>query len=335
LDGNRSSLFFEMLRVTVDSGAHTLIGENVPNLLSIGGGSDFQRVLKTLQDAGFPHIAWRVLNARAFGLPQERRRLFIVASRHQKHANALHAKLPDFPKSRARKQPAAFYWTGGKRSICFSVGFSPALKIGSTDNNGRAPVAVFDGVKIRKLNAREFLRLQGFDELPTHGLSDSTILRMAGNAVPPPMGHFVVSSVLTGARAEGIRSGFGIVTQSGCIETDMHWSIDHKPPKLATNLADFLDADQNGGLLSPQAAAGLIVRSARSGKPMPAELYDALYALTRDRTAKLRPSRANSFLALDELLPNLEKYRATLPTTAGYDFMKDDYEDPEEVFTGR
>jgi DNA (cytosine-5)-methyltransferase 1 len=148
LDAKRSGLFFEMLRVSAESGAHTLIGENVPNLITINGGADFNRVLEALTNSGFLYITWRVLNARSFGLPQERRRLFIVASRHRKHADALHSKIPDFPRARKRKQPAAFYWTGGKRSICYSVGCSPALKIGAADNKGRAPVAVFDGVKL-------------------------------------------------------------------------------------------------------------------------------------------------------------------------------------------
>lgn len=331
LGAKRSGLFYEMLRVSVESGAHTLIGENVPNLLTINGGSDFNRVLDSLRDAGFKHITWRVLNARAFGLPQERRRLFIVASRYQKHAEALHAPLPKFPLCKTRKQPAAFYWTGGKRSICYSVGCSPALKIGSTDNKGRAPVAVFDGIQVRKLTAVEFLRLQGFRELPTLGLPDSTILRMAGNAVPPPMGHFVVSSVFAGAKATGVRSGFGIVSQSGLLEDGMQWVIDHQPTKLAANLGDFLDRDSGAGLLSAQAAAGLIVRSVRSGHPMPAELFDALYALTKDRTAKLRPSRANSFLALDAMDAEVASYRQTLPAAAAYQPDRDEYEDPEEV----
>jgi site-specific DNA-cytosine methylase len=330
LDGTRSGLFFEMLRVGAESGAHTLIGENVPNLLTIAGGADFDRLLDALQKAGFPHIAWRVLNARAFGLPQERRRLFIVASRHQKHAEALHAKLPDFPRTRHRKQCAAFYWTGGKRSICYSVGCSPALKIGATDNKGRAPVAVFDRGKVRKLSATEFLRLQGFNSLPTLDLSDSTLLRMAGNAVPPPMGHFVVSSVFAGAKAAGVRSAFGLVAQSGLVDGGMSWVVDHPATKLASNLADYLDPTPNAGLLSSQAAAGLIVRSVRSGHPMPIELFDSLFALTKDRTAKLRPSRANSFLALDEMVSELATYRQSLPAAADYCPSNDEYDESEE-----
>ena len=67
--GEKSGLFFEMLRAAIAAGAHTLIGENVPNLLSINNGNDFQLVLDTLTEAGYSHISWRILNARQFGLP--------------------------------------------------------------------------------------------------------------------------------------------------------------------------------------------------------------------------------------------------------------------------
>ena len=64
----RSGLFFDMLRTAIAADAYTLIGENVPNLLTINNGNDFQVVLETLSEAGYPYICWRILNARQFGL---------------------------------------------------------------------------------------------------------------------------------------------------------------------------------------------------------------------------------------------------------------------------
>jgi site-specific DNA-cytosine methylase len=46
---SRSGLFFEMLRVARHSGARTLVGENVPNLLTIHQGKDFRKL--TLEEA--------------------------------------------------------------------------------------------------------------------------------------------------------------------------------------------------------------------------------------------------------------------------------------------
>ncbi len=325
ITARRSGLFFEMLRVAKASRAHTLVGENVPNLLTINRGRDFQIVLDALVAEGYRFVAWRVLNARAFGLPQERRRLFVVASTHRERAEALHAAIPALPPTRASAVTSGFYWTGGKRSICFSTGYVPALKIGAADNKGRAPVAVLHGDRVRKLSPKEFLDLQGFRELPTAGLSPSEILRMAGNAVPVPMGRFVLSSVASAAPMTGVRTAFGLIASSGTLDGGLSWVIDHKPTPLATNLVEFLTADADDSL-SAQAAAGLIVRSVRSGHPMPRELFDVLSRLAEDRSGKLKASRSNSFEALDQLKEQVTAYQRGLPTISEY---RDDPEDDD------
>lgn len=83
LAGERSGLFFEFARVAdavLGDGGWVLI-ENVPGLLSSNGGRDFAVVLATLADLGFHDLAWRVLDSRYLGVPQRRRRLFILARR--------------------------------------------------------------------------------------------------------------------------------------------------------------------------------------------------------------------------------------------------------------
>jgi hypothetical protein len=312
-----------MLRVAKGSGAHTLVGENVPNLLTINRGRDFQIVLDALVGEGYRFVAWRVLNARAFGLPQERRRLFVVASTDRKPAEALHAAIPPLPTSRPSSEASGFYWTGGKRSICFSNGYVPTLKIGATDNKGRAPVAVLQGDSVRKLSPAEFLALQGFRDLPTEGLSPSTILRMAGNAVPVPMGRFVLSSVANASPMTGVRTAFGLVAPSGLLDDGLTWVIDHKATPLATNLVEFLSEQENDSL-SSQAAAGLIVRSVRSGHPMPQELFVVLARLAQDRSGKLKASRGNSFEALDQMQEQVIAYQRALQTISEYQDAPED-----------
>jgi len=56
-----------------------VVGENVPGLLSSGGGRDFGAIAESLVELGY-RVAWRVLDLRYFGVPQRRRRVFIVAS---------------------------------------------------------------------------------------------------------------------------------------------------------------------------------------------------------------------------------------------------------------
>ena len=323
IHADRSGLFFEMLRAAKAAQAHTVVGENVPNLLTINEGKDFWHVLRALEESGYPHIGWRVLNARQFGLPQQRRRLFIVASTHPERAHAIHAAVPRNV-TRRSADAFGFYWTGGKRSICFSRGFVPALKIGATDNKGRSPVAVLVDDQLRKLGPDECLRLQGFEDLNrgVPQLPASTLLRMAGNAVPKPMGHFVIKAIADGLPSDGVRNGFGAISDAGLYEDRLVWSISHAQPLLAENLRDFLN--DSGEPLSSQAAAGLLVRSIRAEQPMPLELFERLSQLAATRNGKLWPSRGNSFEALDNLTDVVSSYRSNLRPIAEYQPVDED-----------
>lgn len=77
LAGKRSGLFWEICRILDETGSETVILENVPGLLSSNGGRDMAVVIEALVERGY-RLAWRVLDAQYFGVPQRRRRIFIV-----------------------------------------------------------------------------------------------------------------------------------------------------------------------------------------------------------------------------------------------------------------
>lgn len=77
LVGERSGLWFEFHRVLTELKPKWVVIENVPGLLSSNGGRDFATVLRGLVNIGY-RVVWRVLDAQYFGVPQRRRRLFIV-----------------------------------------------------------------------------------------------------------------------------------------------------------------------------------------------------------------------------------------------------------------
>jgi DNA (cytosine-5)-methyltransferase 1 len=80
LAGERSGLFWEIRRLVEETQTEWFILENVPGLLSSNGGKDFGIVLREMANLGYS-IGWRVLDAQYFGVPQRRRRVFIVGSR--------------------------------------------------------------------------------------------------------------------------------------------------------------------------------------------------------------------------------------------------------------
>jgi len=77
LRGERSGLFWEVIRLLKEIQPPWVVLENVVGLLSCNDGEDFQAVLEALADCGYLGC-WRTLNAQYFGVPTARRRVFVV-----------------------------------------------------------------------------------------------------------------------------------------------------------------------------------------------------------------------------------------------------------------
>ena len=76
----RSGLFFEALRIIEVTKPKIAIAENVKNLVSKKFNAQFQIVLASLEAAGYNNY-YQVLNAKDYGVPQNRQRVFIVSIR--------------------------------------------------------------------------------------------------------------------------------------------------------------------------------------------------------------------------------------------------------------
>ena len=107
LDGSRSSLFYEAVRIVKEMRCKTngrypryIVWENVPGAFSSNKGADFQSVLEEIcsakgykidpaRPAKWPaageivaddfSLAWRVFDAQYWGVPQRRKRIYLVA----------------------------------------------------------------------------------------------------------------------------------------------------------------------------------------------------------------------------------------------------------------
>lgn len=79
-ESTRSGLFFEALRIIKELRPRYAIAENVKALTSTKFKNEFATVLSSLEEAGYNNY-WRVLNAKDYGIPQNRERVFIVSIR--------------------------------------------------------------------------------------------------------------------------------------------------------------------------------------------------------------------------------------------------------------
>ena len=73
----RGTLFFEIAQLTAAKRPAYLLLENVPGLLNHDGGRTFAAILHTLDGLGYG-LEWQVLNSKDFGVPQSRRRVYLI-----------------------------------------------------------------------------------------------------------------------------------------------------------------------------------------------------------------------------------------------------------------
>ena len=73
----RGTIFFEIARIIAEKRPSFILLENVPGLLSHDGGRTLTTIFSSLVEMGY-NLEWMVLNSKYFGVPQQRRRLYIV-----------------------------------------------------------------------------------------------------------------------------------------------------------------------------------------------------------------------------------------------------------------
>ncbi len=76
-DDPRGTLFFEIARLTEAKRPAYLLLENVPGLLNHDGGRTFAAILHAPDGLGYG-LEWQVLNSKDFGVPQSRRRVYLI-----------------------------------------------------------------------------------------------------------------------------------------------------------------------------------------------------------------------------------------------------------------
>ncbi len=202
----RGELARAFVRLASCLSARWLLWENGPEALSANGGRDFGALLRLLGECGFG-FAYRVLDARYFGVAQRRRRVFLVGhtgGSWQRAAAVL------FERACMRGDPAPRYAEGpspaGGPTLCSGVG---SLAPGRQEERGTFTTAltahpggrydldsenfVIDGGRLRRLTPVECERLQGFPDGYTAipGFTDGARYRAIGNSMAVPVMRWI------------------------------------------------------------------------------------------------------------------------------------------------
>lgn len=206
LSGKRSGLFYEAIRIieemrdaTGNVSPRWAIWENVAGALDSNGGADFGEVLDSLAQSGALVIEWKLLDTKYFGIPQTRRRVFVVARYNSDSSESSSSQVFPIFKSGSRDikkgTDVLFYRSHGKFDQ-FSVGYSPPCKTITSI------CITSETLKPRSLTPLECERLQGYPDDHTRwgakGVeqSDTRRYRQIGNGVTTPVAKWVGQQVL-------------------------------------------------------------------------------------------------------------------------------------------
>jgi DNA (cytosine-5)-methyltransferase 1 len=211
--GTQSRLVGEVFKRLGDRkrGPRWLVLENVPFMLQLQRGKAMRYVVDELEDLGFTW-AYRVVDARAFGVPQRRHRVVLVASRNEDPRLVLFGpNAPERVPVFSRDRLCGFYWTEGLRGLGWAVDAVPTLKGGSTIGIP-SPPAIWDPIdgSISTPDIRDAERLQGFEQDWTACATEERGVRvghrwkLVGNAVSVPMATWLGQRL---ARADGEAAG--------------------------------------------------------------------------------------------------------------------------------
>jgi DNA (cytosine-5)-methyltransferase 1 len=195
--GAKSALVGEVFRLAEKHKVPWILLENVPFMLQLNRGEAMNVITTTLESLGYSW-AYRVVDTRAFGLPQRRRRVYLVAALRGDPRTILFA---DEAGEREMRELSAsglargFYWTEGNRGLGWAIDAIPTLKGGSAVGIPSAPAMLLSSGEIATPEIRDAERLQGFPAdwtKPAEAVAKRGIRwRLVGNAVSVPAAVWV------------------------------------------------------------------------------------------------------------------------------------------------
>lgn len=226
-DDSRGTLFFEIARITSYHKPKVIFLENVANLERHSDGETIQRMVAIIQDMGYS-VFYSTLNASDYGIPQSRKRVYIIGFRNDLEVKKFIFPKPtyedvaledvllsneetkdyliirddivlrDFVVEKRQLKPIRIGTInkGGQGDRIYSPkGHAITLSAVGGGAGAKTGAYLVNG-KVRKLSPKECRAVQGFPEDFIIPVSDAQAWKQFGNSVAVPVIKKIINKIL-------------------------------------------------------------------------------------------------------------------------------------------
>ena len=240
----RGTLFFEIARIAEVKRPKYLLLENVPGLLNHDSGRTFATILSTLDELGYD-VTWQVLNSKDYGVPQARRRVYIVGYNREKCTG----KVLSFTQTSGETTLQLKGGSQGKR-LYSSDGVGITLTSEAGGFGGKTGIYLIEdfGLRIKVKTKKGFQIAQPGDTIDT---AYATINSRRGR-----VGYEIAHTLTTSA-------------------TQAYYFVDMNPDPKLTEIARCITARQNAGIGRRQAErSGVFIEEIDENAPFAVLIVD-------------------------------------------------------------
>jgi len=286
ITGPKSSLVDQVFRLIDGQQVRWVLFENVYFMLHLNRGKAMEYMIGRLEQKGM-RWAYRVLNTQWFGLPQRRRRVFLIASTDEDPRDVIlsdNSCVVKESRVSTLDHPIGFYWTEGRSGVGLTSDGIPPLKSGSALGIASAPAVLFPDGSVETPTIQEAERLQGFPidwTVAAEQVNGRLRWRLVGNAVSVPIAEWIGRKLV---RPRAYDSSLDERLQVGELWPAAAWgdssgrfrsSATQNPLGAgSTSLSAFAIRPWNS--LSTRALSGFVARADSSRLKFPLGFLDAL-----------------------------------------------------------